>query len=124
ASEQELLMRRLDGGAIEGLNLQEGVYTIDVRRRNDSADYQLSWRPASAPPANHNELEPNDTRDTATVLGAQAEARGYLGVQDLDYFRFEVEDAAQLYRLQAVGEGITRVSVYSGGGTLIARESG
>ncbi|MFA5552528.1 MAG: VWA domain-containing protein, partial [Trueperaceae bacterium] len=60
----------------------------------------------------------------ATELAESAEARGVLGVQDVDYFRFQVTNEAQLYRVQAVGQGVTQLSVYSGGGTLIARERG
>ena len=57
-------------------------------------------------------------------MGEQPEARGTLETEDTDYFRFQVADQAQLYRVQAVGQGITRVSVYSGGGTLIKEERG
>lgn len=122
--DQELLRRSLTSGSISALHLAEGAYSIRLVRAREETDYRLSWQPSTPRPANYTEIEPNDTRITATDLGEQPEARGTLETEDTDYFRFQVADQAQLYRVQAVGQGITRVSVYSGGGTLIKEERG
>lgn len=122
--DQELLRRRLTSGSISALQLAEGAYSVRLWNVGEESDYQLSWRPASPRPATYNEMEPNDTRGTATELGEQPEARGVLDPEDVDFFRFLVVSEAQLYRVQAVGQGIDRVRVYSGGGTLIAEERG
>lgn len=124
SNSKDLFLRRLSSGVIPALHLSEGYYSVGVSYRGEPVDYELTWRPAEPQPANHNELEPNDTLFTATDIGAQAEARGNLTVGDVDFFRFEVEGQAQLYRVQAVGQGVTRVTVYTGGGSLIAQERG
>ena len=120
----QLLSRRFTEGSVERLNLQPGAYYLNVRRVREEADYRLTWVRAAAAPANVNEVEPNDTLATATDLGSKAEARGELHPQDIDFYRFQVEGQAQLYRVQVAGQGVTRLNVYSGGGNLISRVDG
>lgn len=120
----QLLSRRFTEGAVQRLNLLPGSYYVTVRRVREEADYRLTWARAAAAPANVNEVEPNDTVASATDLGLQAEARGVLHPQDTDFYRFQVEGQPQLYRVQVAGQGVTRLTVYSGGGSIISRVDG
>lgn len=121
----ELLRRRYAAnGVAEGLHLNEGVHYLSVRYVRGGADYGLEWRQATPAAQGMTEREPNDQHAQATDIGVQAEARGFLADQDIDFYRFEVEGQAQLYRLQTVGQGVTRLIVYAGGGSEIARTTG
>ena len=52
------------------------------------------------------ETEPNDRPEDAFVLDDSNAVRGSLVASEYDFFQFTVEDNPQLWRIQAIGEGI------------------
>lgn len=70
-------------------------------------------------PAPEQEIEPNDEFDLATRMGETL--RGRLTERDEDFLRFDVSGEPQLWRFQAIGDEIGRLSIHDTGGTVIAR---
>ena len=73
-----------------------------------------------------NEMEPNEEPETASKFGAvstgtddqQYAAQGTLNGRDTDFFSFSVQDAAQLYLIEATGPGVRRMTLYESAGML------
>ncbi|MFN2322962.1 MAG: VWA domain-containing protein [Trueperaceae bacterium] len=115
----ELQRRRGNGGVLRGLVLSEGSHYLYVS--HDSTDaYTLRFEAGEALQEGF-ETEPNDTLATRDALSSELTVRGALAVQDRDVFRFSVEGAPQAWRVQAIGEGVAELAVYTAGGTEIAR---
>ncbi|HZJ10153.1 MAG TPA: discoidin domain-containing protein, partial [Trueperaceae bacterium] len=106
--------RRGVSGTSPGLTLAEGAYQLIVSSADDAA-YTVALTSA-APPADGYEREPNDRLEGATPLGAEAQARGELRPQDVDFFRLDVSGEAQRFRLQAVGRGVEQIGIYDAAG--------
>ena len=119
----ELLQeRRGVSGTSPGLHLEEGAYTILVSG-SGGAEYALSLRGGRPAEAGF-EREPNDLVSGATPLGPEMQARGELSLQDADFFRLDVAERAQRFRLQLVGRGVEELALHDAGGGLQARVTG
>lgn len=119
----ELLQeRRGVSGTSPGLHLDEGTYMIVVSG-SGGGEYTLSLLPGR-PVEDGFEREPNDLVTGATPMGPEMQARGELRPQDADFFRLDVADEAQRFRLQLVGQGVDELALYDAGGGLQARVTG
>ncbi len=119
---RELVQRRRGtGGALRGLTFGEGTYGLIVRP--DDGAYTLAFEPG-VPLEEGFEREPNDTLATTDRLGPELTVRGEFTLQDSDTFRFTVEGEPQAWRVQAIGEGVSEVAVFTGGGVEIQRVAG
>lgn len=118
----ELLSRRGSSGTVPGLVLGEGIAYLTVEGR-DAAGYRIALEPATAPRDGF-EVEPNDVRAVASPMADGATLRGTLTTQDTDVMRFEVGDDAGLWRLQAIGDGLSDLAVYDGGGQRLGAVDG
>ncbi len=120
----ELQRRSGNGGVLRGLTLPEGSYYLYVSH-GTTDPYTLRFAAGEALQDGY-EREPNDTLATLDRLSDDLTVRGTFTAQDRDVFRFSVEGAPQAWRVQAIGEGLTELAVYSIGGSELARvrESG
>src|SRR5690606_13859655 len=107
----ELQRRRGNGGALRGLVLAERDHYLDVAH-GTTDPYTLRFAPGETVQDGF-EQEPNDTLATRDRLSEELTMRGTLNLQDRDVFRFSVEGAAQLWRVQAIGEGVTELAVHA-----------
>ena len=119
---QELASRRGSSGRIPGLVLGGGVSYLTVEDR-DAGDYRLLLEPGT-PPRDGFEVEPNDVRAAASPMGEGATLRGSLFTQDVDVMRFEVGEDAGLWRVQAIGDGLSDLAVYDAGGRRLGAVGG
>src|SRR6056297_2326007 len=119
---QELASRRGSSGRIPGLVLGGGVSYLTVEDR-DAGDYRLLLEPGTPPRAGF-EVEPNDVRAAASPMGEGATLRGSLFTQDVDVMRFEVGEDAGLWRVQAIGDGLSDLAVYDAGGRRLGAVGG
>jgi hypothetical protein len=115
----ELQRRRGNGGALRGLVLAEGDHYLYVAH-GTTDPYTLRFAPGETVQDGF-EQEPNDTLATRDRLSEELTMRGTLTLQDRDVFRFSVEGAAQLWRVQAIGEGVTELAVHAASGAEIDR---
>ncbi len=119
---RELVQRRRGiGGVLRGLTFSEGTYGLVLRP--DEGAYTLAFEPG-APHEDGFEREPNDTVATTDRLGPEGTVRGEFTLQDHDTFRFTVEGEPQAWRVQAIGEGVSELAVFTGGGVEIQRVAG
>ncbi len=109
--QNELLQCRKGNGddtlpALSDLVLQPGEYLISLRNEEQiAADYTLEFVQTDEA-LSENESEPNDYVKQATLIGSENAIRGRFVGSDDDYYRFNVTGEAQLWRIQATGEGI------------------
>lgn len=115
--QRELLDRRGWSGPLEDLVLAPGSYYLRTQGRREFA-YELAFRPSAGMPAAGFEHEPNDTVAAASLLGEELEVRGSLSGNDTDVYEFELSGPAQLMRIQAVGEGVSRLRLLNGAGSV------
>jgi Mg-chelatase subunit ChlD len=117
AAGDELHCREAEGSvAIGDLRLGTGEHVLSVTGGGDLAnDYVLRVEPTGAV-ADGIEAEPNDTHETANSLNGQLAIRGRLIGSEVDTFRFTVEGEPQLWRVQAIGDGISSLSYLNAGG--------
>jgi len=92
----------------QSMDLEAGSYFIEiVRRENNTGTYNLR---GNYTPAGNNEIEPNNTRQTAQLLTSGQTVRGLLSYQDdRDMYRY---DLAQPGRLSVNITGGTLPSSY------------
>ena len=67
------------------------------------------------------ETEPNDKFAFAGAMNAKRIVKGRFAGKDTDYYRFTVSGDPQLWRIQAVGDGISRVSLVDAKGSNISQ---
>src|SRR5690606_39360179 len=96
-------------------HLAPGVYSLWLRGRD--GEYTVSLSPSAAVLEGY-EREPNDAPVAASPLGEEGQARGVLTDQDVDVFELVVAGEAQLYRLQAVGDGLAGLAVLGPNGRV------
>ncbi|MCB9947241.1 MAG: VWA domain-containing protein [Rhodospirillaceae bacterium] len=65
------------------------------------------------------EREPNDTPMTASTLSPEGSAFGTLADGDIDDFRLSVDGDSQLWRVQAAGDGLARLTLFDASGTPV-----
>ncbi|MGO4916946.1 VWA domain-containing protein [Pseudogemmobacter sp. W21_MBD1_M6] len=84
--------------------------------------YQLSYLPFPTPESGE-DAEPNETIATATLWPIGQPARGVLQDDDTDFFAIDLaadpSTRAQLWRLQADGDNVTRLEVFDAAGERV-----
>lgn len=99
------------------LVLSQGEWAVRVARSGDGMSYRLGLDRGSAPREGV-EREPNDrmsdavTLDGAGRISGQFSGTGY----DLDTYRLVIAEEAQLWRIQAVGDGLAALTYFDGAG--------
>lgn len=113
-----LLERRGPGGTIRGLYLTEGEYGL--RLSGGVTPYRVSFQAAGSFDESV-AREPNDTPETAQPLGDALSVRGFLSLNDIDVFSFDVPAGGMRYRVQVLGrgDGIERLAVLDERGRTI-----
>lgn len=113
-----LLERRGPGGTIRGLYLSEGEYGL--RLSGGVTPYRVSFQAAGSFDESV-AREPNDTPETAQPLGDALSVRGFLSLNDVDVFSFDVPAGGVRYRVQVLGrgDGVERVAVLDERGRTI-----
>ncbi len=117
--QNDLQRRTGNGGVLRGLMLPEGTYYLYVSH-GTTGPYTLRFAQGEAHQDGF-EREPNDTLATLDRLSDDLTVRGTFTPQDRDVFRFAVEGAPQAWRVQAIGEGVSELAVYTVGGAELAR---
>ncbi|MDZ7801243.1 MAG: VWA domain-containing protein [Trueperaceae bacterium] len=112
--ERTLQERRGAGGRLRDLVLEPGRYYVWLDG-GGNAPYRLQLEQTELPGAG-SEREPNDVLAAASPMADDLTARGTLHSQDVDVYRFEVGGEPQLWRVQTVGEGVGRLTIYNEGG--------
>lgn len=99
------------------LVLDAGDYGLEVKGRGDADNpYTISLDSAGRPSEDY-EAEPNDRVEFATPLNEQNAIQGRFVGQEDDFFRFVIDDEEpQLWRIQAIGDGISQLAYYDGAG--------
>lgn len=112
---QQIQCRNGTGGVtMADLLLQPGDYGVRVQSggRGEGAEYRVAFLPAGAPEPGR-EAEPNDTRPYASATPANHRIRGaFDGKGDVDFYKFIIPGEAQLWRFQAIGDGIGDVEYH------------
>lgn len=103
---EELQVRTGSRVSLSDLALEPGAYVVEVRGEG-RADYRLSVRPERGRPRPHQEREPNDRPRQASALSPGRFATGRFTGKDVDVYSFETGSAIQLWRVQAVGSGLS-----------------
>jgi hypothetical protein len=113
---RELQCRTGDGHQrLKRLALASGNYGVHLSRGTEGMSYTLRLVEDGAhDPAM--EAEPNDTPAHATSVPSNRRVKGTLDRDDVDFIRFDVSEAAQLWRFQVVGDGIHEVAYHDGSG--------
>ena len=106
--------------ALVDLSLNAGDYGLYVARSKKDAQYTLSMEQGD-PHKAIQETEPNDKFIFAGAMNAKRIVKGRFVGKDTDYYRFTVSGDPQLWRIQAVGDGITRISLVDAKGSNISQ---
>ena len=102
------------------LSLNAGDYGLYVARSKKDAEYTLIMEQGD-PHKAIQETEPNDKFAFAGAMNAKRIAKGRFSGKDTDYYRFTVSGDPQLWRIQAVGDGISRISLVDAKGSNISQ---
>ncbi|CAN5802494.1 hypothetical protein BH23DEI1_BH23DEI1_13040 [soil metagenome] len=118
----EVQTRRGVGGTLRALTLDEGSYGLIVTPGD--GPYTLRFEPVGAAAGAGHEREPNDALHVASAMSEDHTLRGELAPQDVDVARFVVEGEPGIWRIQAIGEGLTEIVTFDGGGARQASVQG
>ena len=102
---------------LPGLLLPAGEYGVSVSSGEIGANYTIAFAEES-PPQPGREVEPNDSLRRA--IGAPDNNRiqgSFDSDEDVDYFRFTITDEPQLWRVQAIGDAIGKLTYHDVTGT-------
>ncbi len=99
---------------LEDLQLTPGSWGVGIARA-DETEYSVSFETRGAIQPGL-EAEPNDTRMFATGVPESQRIRGRFNGQDVDWYRFQVADAAQLWRFQVIGDNLNQLVYVNGAG--------
>ena len=117
------LQRRQDPATLTDLSLPVGDYLFSVY--NMSAEetgyrFELVETGLRTPEM---EAEPNDEWRLAVPINDQGENSGIVVGRhvgpDHDYYRFETQDDPQVWRIQAVGDGLQELALLNAGGEIV-----
>lgn len=117
-SQGESLQCRKQAGTsqLPKLSLTPGDWGVLVSRGPEGAQYTLRLT-GQGPIVADTEVEPNDAVTGALSMPPKNRIKGRFDTEDdVDYFRFLVTDEAQLWRFQAIGDGLQRIVYYDGAG--------
>ncbi|HVS02225.1 MAG TPA: hypothetical protein VMT16_05605, partial [Thermoanaerobaculia bacterium] len=103
--------------ALPDLLFEPGEHRVTVSRAQEGGTYRLSLT-ATGRFEPGREAEPNDTPATATGMSGRTAKGTLAGRDDVDVFRFTVDEEPQLWRLQAIGEGLT-LTYHDGSGRRV-----
>ncbi|MFN8493944.1 MAG: VWA domain-containing protein [Caldilineaceae bacterium] len=107
--------------SLSDLVLQPGDYFVSFRNRdNMAADYTIQFE-ENGEPATATESEPNDQVTLASPMSEDNAIQGRFAGEEDDYLRFTIPGPAQLWRIQAVGEGVAYLSLVEIDGNEDAR---
>jgi von Willebrand factor type A domain/Bacterial pre-peptidase C-terminal domain len=106
---------------LTGMTLMPGRYFVKVRGAlGASQSYTLDAQ-AGATQQSSQAIEPNNTPGQATHVIAGQNVSGTLSATDrLDYLSIDVSKGLELWNLEVLGEGVSRVVLYSASGTELA----
>ena len=107
------------------LSLAAGDYGFLISRATEGAEYTLSMTQIVDQKTNK-ETEPNDYFEFASTMNAKRIVKGSFSGTDTDHYRFTVAGAPQLWRIQVVGDGVSRLNILDSAGTSLqeARSEG
>ncbi|MEM7000315.1 MAG: VWA domain-containing protein [Pseudomonadota bacterium] len=91
--------------ALSGLVLNAGTHGVKVERSNQTGAYSLRLN-GLATLERRQEQEPNDQTVDANLFGKRPLLKGSLDEQDTDRFVLVTTGEPQLWRVQAIGEGL------------------
>jgi Mg-chelatase subunit ChlD len=114
------------GRADNEINIQPFVATEDLVLSISGAvgaKYEVAYIPDPVALAG-GEVEPNDTIETASIWDASGPIAGQLDADDTDFLRVDLDAPPQLWRVQADGEGVTRLTVYDVDDAVISERRG
>jgi hypothetical protein len=116
-ADEELQCRETEGSpALLDLTLAPGDYGLSVGGSPDlNSDYALRFVVGDDAALGH-EAEPNDNPASASLMGEQLAVLGRTAGSETDVFRFTVEGAPQLWRVQALGTGLSSLSYLNAAG--------
>ncbi len=99
---------------MDDLQLTPGQWGVGIARA-DETEYTVSFgmRGGIQP---GREAEPNDVRTFATGVPDNQRIRGRFNGQDVDWYRFQIADEAQLWRFQVIGDNLGQVMYVNGAG--------
>ncbi|MEM7502196.1 MAG: hypothetical protein AAF417_09145 [Pseudomonadota bacterium] len=113
--------RRSGTVAMNDLLLVAGSYGVRVEGRTEGVDYRVAFA-AAGPIEAGRESEPNDTIKYAVGTPQNNRIKGaFDGKNDIDFYRFVIEDEPQLWRVQAVGQNIRAIEYRDAIGGLSQR---
>ncbi|MEX1336167.1 MAG: VWA domain-containing protein [Candidatus Limnocylindrales bacterium] len=106
--------------ALFDLLLDRGEHYFAVDGSEDAdAPYRLRVEPGGPPPAD-GETEPNDDVTSASPFEARLGVRGRSSREDPDFHRVDITGDPQLWRVQASGDELERLSWIRGGVEVMA----
>jgi len=100
---------------LEDISLHPGQYGLSLGRGQEGMEYSVTLA-AAGPHEPGVEAEPNDSVALATGMPANQRIKGRIDKADTDFFRIVVEGEPQLWRFQAVGDGVHEVAYHDGSG--------
>ncbi len=101
--------------SLEDLVLGAGEYVVRVQGGKEGVEYELSLTD-TGPPQRGRETEPNDTIGRASALVPPRPVAAAFAGEDTDFHRLVVEGEAQLWRIQAMGDGLAEIRYHDGAG--------
>ena len=113
----ELIRRESEILDLGNMNFQAGEYTLRLDRSKEDTPYSISFVEGDSAEEGH-EIEPNNVQSYATALDEKLQVRGEMQGRDFDFFSFEVA-TPQTFRIQLLGEGLNKITVYDSNGTRV-----
>ena len=102
------------------LSLNAGDYGLSVARSKKDAEYTLSMEQGETfKPIR--EAEPNDKFMFSSGMNAKRIVKGKFDGKDTDIYHFTVSGEPQLWRIQTVGDGVSRISLLDAKGSTISQ---
>lgn len=109
---------------LAGMTLMPGRYFIKVRGALGASQSYTLGAQAGAAQQTSQAIEPNNTPAQATHVAAGQSISGSLSAGDTrDYVSIDVNKGLELWNLEVLGEGVSRVVLYSASGTELAHAS-
>lgn len=98
--------------ALRNLLLPPGDYGFRIMRGKEGAEYRVSLN-ATGEPQQGQEYEPNDRQDYAFGTPSKNRIKGSFDSRgDRDFYKIVIPEKPQLWRVQAIGDGIAKVEFH------------
>ena len=98
------------------LLLTPGTWSFNLERAQETS-YSVSLE-AQGPVDRGREVEPNDAIEIASAVPGNLRIKGRFAGNETDAYRFLIPGEPQLWRFQVIGDGISEIRHYNGGGLL------